>query len=159
MPPPASPSRELEDLAQAVRRLRPDWRNAEAFYEARSEVVGGLKRLARVLDGLSPEPPPPATVLPFRPPPPARTPVQPPPAAPAPSPVQAPAAALAPRPVVKATRYRSRLPMPPAGSAPLLPMPGLDRWQSAPGAPAMRQRLPLPVPGEDQPSLLLPLVP
>ena len=49
---PVSPARELEDLAQYVRRLRPDWRDAQAFYEARSEVIGGLKRLARVLDGL-----------------------------------------------------------------------------------------------------------
>jgi hypothetical protein len=52
-----SPARELETLAETVRRLRPDWRNAEQFYEARSEVVGGLKRRARVLDGLPADPP------------------------------------------------------------------------------------------------------
>lgn len=33
------------------RRLRPDWRDAEGFYELRSEITGALMRLARRLNG------------------------------------------------------------------------------------------------------------
>src|SRR3974377_1670988 len=33
---------ELDRLAAMVRRLRPDWRDAEAFYALRSEVSGGV---------------------------------------------------------------------------------------------------------------------
>jgi hypothetical protein len=40
-------SDELAKLAAEVRRLRPDWRDAEAFYEQRSEICGALMRLAR----------------------------------------------------------------------------------------------------------------
>jgi hypothetical protein len=39
------------DVLEAVRgllhRLRPDWRDAEAFYELRSEATGALTRLLR----------------------------------------------------------------------------------------------------------------
>jgi hypothetical protein len=38
---------ELNRLAGLARRLRPDWKNPESFYELRSEVVGGLHRLAQ----------------------------------------------------------------------------------------------------------------
>jgi hypothetical protein len=38
---------ELHRLITLVGRLRPDWRNAEAFYELRSEVTGALTSLAR----------------------------------------------------------------------------------------------------------------
>jgi hypothetical protein len=37
----------LLELAAMVRRLRPDWRDAERFYELRSEITGRLTRLAR----------------------------------------------------------------------------------------------------------------
>jgi hypothetical protein len=40
-------SDELAKLASEVRRLRPDWRDAEAFYEQRSEISGALMRLSR----------------------------------------------------------------------------------------------------------------
>jgi hypothetical protein len=39
----------LTVLLEAVRRLRPDWRNAETFYEWRSEITGGLSVLLRVI--------------------------------------------------------------------------------------------------------------
>ena len=51
-----------------VRRLRPDWRDAERFYELRSEITGRLTRLARVQPGYAPlarSPRP--TALPVRP--------------------------------------------------------------------------------------------
>ena len=57
-------SAELHRLVGLVQRLRPDWRDAEAFYELRSEAIGGLRRLAAG----KPTPPPP--VLPRPPPPP-----------------------------------------------------------------------------------------
>jgi hypothetical protein len=37
----------LLELAAMLRRLRPDWRDAERFYELRSEITGRLTRLAR----------------------------------------------------------------------------------------------------------------
>jgi hypothetical protein len=43
----ARTSDELAKLASEVRRLRPDWRDAEAFYEQRSEISGALMRLSR----------------------------------------------------------------------------------------------------------------
>src|SRR5690242_20162536 len=43
----ATTSDELAKLASEVRRLRPDWRDAEAFYEQRSEISGALMRLSR----------------------------------------------------------------------------------------------------------------
>jgi hypothetical protein len=43
----ASSLETLAGIAAMVRRLRPDWRDAEAFYELRSEIVGALLRLAR----------------------------------------------------------------------------------------------------------------
>jgi hypothetical protein len=57
-----------------VRRLRPDWRDPEEFYELRSEVSSGLNRLAHRLGRL---PSPPLPVIP-RPPPPPPAPVTPP---------------------------------------------------------------------------------
>jgi hypothetical protein len=44
-----TPADELAALAGMVRRLRPDWRDAEGFYELRSEITGSLTRLARRL--------------------------------------------------------------------------------------------------------------
>jgi hypothetical protein len=41
-----APPDALRRLAHAVRRLRPDWRNAEGFYEARSEIAHALAQLA-----------------------------------------------------------------------------------------------------------------
>src|SRR4051794_32768904 len=38
---------ELEQLADLVGRLRPDWRDGERFYETRSEVIARLRSLAR----------------------------------------------------------------------------------------------------------------
>jgi hypothetical protein len=49
--PDPTPAAELERIAGEVRRLRPDWRDAEAFYETRSEIAGALMRLARRLAG------------------------------------------------------------------------------------------------------------
>jgi hypothetical protein len=48
-----TPSAQLDDLATMVCRLRPDWRDAEAFYETRSEIAGALLRLSRRLAGRS----------------------------------------------------------------------------------------------------------
>ena len=39
--------RELEALADQVRRLAPDRRDPEAFHEAKSEIAAALRRLAR----------------------------------------------------------------------------------------------------------------
>src|SRR3954471_15737554 len=44
---PGDLASELERLAEGVSRLRPDWRDASRFYEARSEVVGALRALSR----------------------------------------------------------------------------------------------------------------
>jgi hypothetical protein len=41
--------RELHELAGRVRRLLPDWRDPERFFEARSEIAAALARLARSL--------------------------------------------------------------------------------------------------------------
>jgi hypothetical protein len=67
MPDDPTPASELETLAAAVRRLRPDWRDAEAFYEARSEIAGSLLRLSRRLTGRAPAPRAIAATLPPRP--------------------------------------------------------------------------------------------
>jgi hypothetical protein len=78
---------ELAALAGQVRRLRPDWRDAEAFYEARSEITGALMRLSRRL-ALQPVPPlrplrpVPVRVVPLRPVLRIGPPVAPPPATP-----------------------------------------------------------------------------
>jgi hypothetical protein len=45
----------LEVVRALIHRLRPDWRNAEAFYELRSEATGALTRLIR-LAARSPRP-------------------------------------------------------------------------------------------------------
>jgi hypothetical protein len=44
---PADTASELERLAAAVSRLRPDWRSADAFYEQRSEITAELRTIAR----------------------------------------------------------------------------------------------------------------
>src|SRR5437763_11423218 len=44
---PGDLASELERLAAAVARLRPDWRDAADYYEARSEIVGALRALSR----------------------------------------------------------------------------------------------------------------
>jgi hypothetical protein len=44
---PADTASELERLAAAVARLRPDWRSADAFYEQRSEITAALRAIAR----------------------------------------------------------------------------------------------------------------
>ncbi len=59
---------ELHEIAQAVGRLRPDWRDAEQFYEQRSEIIGALRRLARNGHALAPAPlsrpaPPPRVIV------------------------------------------------------------------------------------------------
>jgi hypothetical protein len=61
---------ELLRIAAMVRRLNPNWRDAEGFYELRSEVVGGLNRLVHRLDR-----PVPAAPVPLRPPPPPAPPI------------------------------------------------------------------------------------
>lgn len=43
---------ELHELAVLVNRLRPDWRDGEAFYELRSEIAGRLRELSRTLGPL-----------------------------------------------------------------------------------------------------------
>jgi hypothetical protein len=45
-----APAAAAYDLAQQVRRLRPDWSNPERFFENRSEIEHQLRRLARDLD-------------------------------------------------------------------------------------------------------------
>lgn len=54
--PDPTPADELETLAAQVRRLRPDWRDAEGFYELRSEIAGSLMRLSRRLGHRLPSP-------------------------------------------------------------------------------------------------------
>jgi hypothetical protein len=91
---------ELADIATMVRRLRPDWRNAESFYELRSEIIGALMRLAR--------PPPP---IPLRPALPAR------PSAPQPLAIVRKAVLAVPAPSTRRHRTlkrRHRYPRPPA---------------------------------------------
>jgi hypothetical protein len=44
---PADTAAQLEALAGAVARLRPDWRSAAQFYEARSEITAALRTLAQ----------------------------------------------------------------------------------------------------------------
>jgi hypothetical protein len=46
LPPVSDLALELVAIASLVRRLRPDWRDAEAFYELRSEVTGRLLKLS-----------------------------------------------------------------------------------------------------------------
>jgi hypothetical protein len=58
-----TPSAELEELVQQVRRLRPEWRDADSFYERRSEIAGALLRLSRRLVGKA-MPAPPAPMRP-----------------------------------------------------------------------------------------------
>jgi hypothetical protein len=58
-----TPVAELDRLAAMVRRLRPDGRNPEPFYELRSEISGALTALSRrlVAPGITrpaPVPPP-----------------------------------------------------------------------------------------------------
>jgi hypothetical protein len=50
------PAKELDRLAGMLRRLRPDGRNPEPFYEARSEIAAGMQRLARTLGHSPPAP-------------------------------------------------------------------------------------------------------
>jgi hypothetical protein len=63
-----TPAAELHRLAGLVRQLRPSFRDAEGFYELRSEISGGLNALGRRL-GTSTVP-----VMPV--PPPSRPPPQ-----------------------------------------------------------------------------------
>jgi hypothetical protein len=44
-----TPAAELDRLAGMLRRLRPDWRDGEQFYELRSEVIGGIQQVAKRL--------------------------------------------------------------------------------------------------------------
>lgn len=41
-----TPAARLADVAQRVRRLRPDWRNPERYFEERSEIERALRALA-----------------------------------------------------------------------------------------------------------------
>jgi hypothetical protein len=116
---PADTATRLEALAAAVARLRPDWRDAEAFYEARSEIVGTLRALARSLamsrlENIAPAGPMPRATVAL-------------PIAPAPR-VVASASAAAPAPATAPPRPRARrhrFPRPPAllAQAQLWPCP------------------------------------
>ncbi|MGC8476309.1 MAG: hypothetical protein ACP5NP_08145 [Acetobacteraceae bacterium] len=46
LPPAAGIPARLAEIAEAVRRLSPDWCNPERFYERRSEIAGELRRVA-----------------------------------------------------------------------------------------------------------------
>ena len=89
-------SDELAKLASEVRRLRPDWRDAEAFYEQRSEIYGALMRLSRMFarQPLFPRPrvvePAPRAIAPIL-----------------------PAPAVKPRPACHIGKHRHRFPRPP----------------------------------------------
>ena len=107
-PPDPAPAAELEALAGEVRRLRPDWRDAEGFYEARSEIAGALMRLSRRLAGRSmPAPMPIPRPMPVRA---VAVAVPPPPKLVAPSAMRPIAAPPRPR---RTTTRRHRYPMPP----------------------------------------------
>jgi hypothetical protein len=54
--PVPDPQEELADIARLIGRLRPDWRDAEAFYTLRSEAIGRLRVLARAPAGRWPPP-------------------------------------------------------------------------------------------------------
>jgi hypothetical protein len=54
----SDPQTELARLAAMVRQLRPSFRDAEGFYELRSEVTGGLMALSRRLGVPAPVPMP-----------------------------------------------------------------------------------------------------
>jgi hypothetical protein len=41
---------DIQRVVHAIHRLRPDWRDAAAFYELRSECTGELLRIMRRLD-------------------------------------------------------------------------------------------------------------
>ena len=51
--PPLTPSphgaADLRALADRLDRLRPDWRNAERFFEERAELVAALRALAAAM--------------------------------------------------------------------------------------------------------------
>jgi hypothetical protein len=113
---------ELHRLVGLVRRLNPNWRDAEAFYELRSEVTGGLTRLVRRLslrpDLRSLQIRPPALPLKIRPAAPPQKPLQTVQAIPR---IQTPPRlrpAIAPR-MARQKRSvagrRHRYPLPPAG--------------------------------------------
>lgn len=40
----------LRDIARDVRRLRPDWRHPDRYFEQRDELENRLRRLARELE-------------------------------------------------------------------------------------------------------------
>jgi hypothetical protein len=56
------PAVELVEIAQALGRLSPDWTRPERFFERRSDLVGRLRALARVSDGV-PWPPRPRSLI------------------------------------------------------------------------------------------------
>lgn len=45
-----SPAALVRAIARDVRRLRPDWRMPERYFENRDEIENRLRRLARELD-------------------------------------------------------------------------------------------------------------
>lgn len=45
-----TPACTARQLAREVSRLRPDWRDPEAYFENRSEIERALRRLARQLE-------------------------------------------------------------------------------------------------------------
>jgi hypothetical protein len=100
LPPVSDLALELEAIAALVRRLRPDWRDAEAFYEMRSEVIRRLMKLSyRVRSVPIPVP---RVTMPLRPPQSAlRAAAEP--AAPTPP---APRAASTPRHSMRTGRFR-----------------------------------------------------
>jgi hypothetical protein len=45
-----TPARTARQIAAEVARLRPDWRNPEAYFANRHEIEAALRRLARELE-------------------------------------------------------------------------------------------------------------
>ncbi len=41
---------QVRDIARQVRRLSPDWRQPERYFERRDEIERELKRLARLIE-------------------------------------------------------------------------------------------------------------
>jgi hypothetical protein len=118
----SDPPTTADALAALVRRLRPDWRDAERFYEARSEIAAGIMRISRRLGWREAQPLHRAP-LPLRTAAPARRAGPHTPPAPSPRPSPAPVPLPAPAPVQRRPRARlrrHRYPLPPAAATPWL---------------------------------------
>ena len=44
------PAQRLVELARAIGRLAPDWRDPERFYELRSELAAEARKIARAVE-------------------------------------------------------------------------------------------------------------